>query len=220
MSSLPEIAYRPPGQTEPDLTYPVFGMRAVQNTIKSKTKGRPIYDQVEWVHIYSPGDKNNVPHQKVTDEHRGRWPAYYQAFVEGRELTTTGTPLEHWPPLNVAQVAEFKAMHIHSIEALATMDDHACERYGPGARELQLKAKTYIASASDHAIENKLATQLEQKQQEIDALREQINDLAARLDDSDIPATPKTVADAPTVSDAPTETKGKRKPGRPKKVKS
>lgn len=211
----PDIVFSPPGSQEPDVLVPMFRTRAIQNAVKTKQQGRPIFDEVEWVDIYIPGDKNNVISKKVTDEHRKRWAIQYKDFVEGREQTTSGTPLEHWPPLNRAQVAELKAMHIHSVEALANMDDPALQRYGHGARELKLKAETFIAAASEHAIENKLAEQLEQKQQEIDTLREQVNDLAKRLDGSE--EVVKKPENVPVVADAPNEVKPKRKPGRPRK---
>ena len=216
----PDIVFSPPGTQEPDSLVPMFNLRAVQNTLKTRQQGRPIFDEIEWVEIYTPGDKNNVISKKVTDEHRKRWALQYKDFLEGREQTTSGTPLEHWPPLNRAQVAELKAMHVHSVEALATMDDSALQRYGHGGRDLQLKAQTFIAAAKDHAIENRLTDELEQKQQEIDALREQINDLSAKFEEmaNKTPEQTGVIGHVTTVTNAPAEVKVKRKPGRPRKT--
>ena len=87
------------------------------------------------------------------------------------------------------------------------------------------KVGTIPGSLTFHAIENKLTEELEHKQQEIDALREQVNALDAKFEELN-KSTVEQPGDVQTVSDAPNfipspgnepKVKVKRRPGRPRK---
>lgn len=146
---------------------PQFFKTAVENPAKSKKEGRPIFDEVEMVRVFFAGDKNQRPCFVVDDEHRKRWPKEYEAFKKGEEFAASGTPLEKWPQMTTAKVAELKALGIFSVENLAEVPDGNLGALGMGAREWREKARAFIKLGKDTAIVSEQA-------QEIAVLKEQV----------------------------------------------
>ena len=128
---------------------PLFYMREVQNKARSKVEGRICFDQKEYVEIFVPGEKHLRPNRPVTDEDKRRWPAAYGQFQQTREETLDGTPVEQWPYLNRAQVAEMKANGIMTIEAIADIPDGLLDRLGRNGRDLQKRARQFLQPQSD-----------------------------------------------------------------------
>ena len=184
MEDAPIVFDNTPRNQGVDTCIPKFFIREVERKVESLKAGRPIFYDVEWVKIYIPGDASTVVSRKVTDEHRERWPVQYQAFKRGQQQAVTGTPLEEWPVLTRARVAELKAVNILNVETLASLNDDAITRLGMGTRELVHRAQVFIKSAKDAAVQGKLIADLERKQQQIDAMQAQIDDLAEKLADA------------------------------------
>ena len=94
-----------------------FFMRPSQNAAKSKEAGRPIYDEVPYVSIKQPGQKDSEVVAPARDRHKQRFPRHWQAF-ESRESqdAVTGTPLEEWSGITRAVVEEQNAK-IAALEA-------------------------------------------------------------------------------------------------------
>ena len=128
---------------------PRFYMRAVQNKRRTQIEGRPIFDQKPYVEIFIPGEKHNRPDRAVSDDDKARWPSAWKLFQESQEEVIEGTPIEAWPYLNRAQVAEFKALNILTIEGLANMADGLLDRLGPGGRDIQKRAQQFLKPQSD-----------------------------------------------------------------------
>lgn len=137
-----------PGDARPESDeqgiYPRFYLRAVENKVKSKEEGRPIFEDVEYVEVIIAGDKNNKPHYRVTDVHKNRWPDQYNRFKENQEQIPEGTRLEEWPILTTSRVQELKAVGIHTVEQLADLNDAGIQSLGMGGRELVGKAQKLI----------------------------------------------------------------------------
>jgi hypothetical protein len=170
-----------------------FFPHAIQNNHRSSIEGRPIFDTYPYVRILIPGDKHSVVERKATDADKARFRRQWEAFQQGLAPVETGTPIEQWPQLTVSQVAEFKAMHIRTVEHLAGLSDGNIAKLGPGGRGLVEKAKAFIAQAKDTAEAQRLAGENEHLKSEIAALKEQVAQLALRLeaDDTTRPGTPK-----------------------------
>lgn len=128
---------------------PLFYLREVQNKARSKVEGRICFDQKEYVEIFVPGEKHLRPNRPVTDADKKRWPVAYGKFQQTREETLDGTPVEQWPFLNRAQVAEMKANGIMTIEAIADIPDGLLERLGRNGRDIQKRAKQFLQPQSD-----------------------------------------------------------------------
>jgi hypothetical protein len=144
---------------EKDTAVPRFFVSPVHNPALSDKEGRPIYEDKEMVEVRLPGDKNFTWVGEVAEEHRLRWPAHYAAYKRNEQRATTGTPLEHWPPMTASRVAELKALNIFSVEELASVTDGDLPRLGMGGRALREQAKAYIDTAKEGAAASKLASE-------------------------------------------------------------
>ena len=122
---------------------PHFYMRAVRNPAQSEETGRPVFDEVAYVRVLVPGDRNSVVDRRVSDADRERWPERWAAFLARRERPA-GTPIEHWPYLTVARVAELKALEVLTVEQVAGADDALMGRIGEDAAALSRRARQFL----------------------------------------------------------------------------
>lgn len=132
---------------EKGATIPMFYVEPVENTFRSSQEGRPCFDDIEFVKLLIPGDRNNQPVKRVDDEDRARWPKHYEAFKAGLEPPVDGTPLIGWPPINRSQVQELAYFHIKTVEQLAGVHDGQLQNLPMGSRELRSQAITYLEVA-------------------------------------------------------------------------
>jgi hypothetical protein len=150
-----------------------FYTKAVQNNFQSKEQGRPIFEDKEFIRIIVPGDKNSIVDTPVTQEHRNRFATKYERFKAGKAQATTGTPLEVWPQLTVSQVAELKGLNVFTVEQLADMPDNLAQRF-MGAHNLRARAKLFLEAAAGESANSRVAAELEKRDVEIQALKEQV----------------------------------------------
>jgi hypothetical protein len=137
-----------------DNCIPRFYMREVPDPKESEIAGRPKFKLVPYVEIIIPGSKLDRPDRKVTEADKQRWPAAWAKFQMRQEETLgEGTPIEAWPYLNRAQVAEMKALGILTVEALANLGDSGLAKIGMGARELQQRARQFLKPQDDRETE-------------------------------------------------------------------
>ena len=122
---------------------PHFYMRAVRNPARSEERGRPVFDEIAYVRVLVPGDRNSVVDRRVSDADRARWPDRWAAF-EARRERPTGTPIEHWPYLTVAGVAELKALEVLTVEQIADADEALRQRIGENAAALAARARQFL----------------------------------------------------------------------------
>jgi len=155
-----------------DTCRPLFRMEAKQNKAKTITEGRPIFDQVPFVTIISPGDTKNVPDTKVLDEHRQRWPQQWEAFQKGLDQPINGTPINHWPVLNNAQVAELKALNIYTIEEVASLSDGDTQQ-ATGLMTLKQQAIAHLSSSKDDGVIYEALDKVEKLTEQMTALVEE-----------------------------------------------
>lgn len=155
---------------------PRFFLHEQQDDLGTARAGRPIFRIEERVEIIMPGNPLTRPVQRVTDEHRERWPKEYEAFKKGEELSHEGTPLEYWPVLNRAMIRELKALDIYTIEQVAELSDLAVQRIGMGGLKMRELAKAYFDDAKAQAITTELAHQNEQYEAKLAAQALQIEE--------------------------------------------
>lgn len=153
-----------------------FYIRPVQNKFRSEEAGRPIFDEVEFVKIIVPGDKNLIFDQPADASHQHRFPKQYDRFKAGHKQSNDGTPLEAVTWLTVGQVAEFKALNIMTVEQLADVSDQLAQRF-MGAFELRRKAQAFLEASKGEAATSKLAAELEKRDNQIAALQKQMEEL-------------------------------------------
>jgi len=153
-----------------------FYSRAVQNKFKSDESGRPIFDEIPFVKIIVPGDKNLIVDTPAMEEHKHRFPKQWDRYKNGQKQSLDGTPLEAVTWLTVGQVAEFKALNICTVEQLADVPDQLAQRF-MGCFELRRKAQAFLEAAKGEAATSKLAAELDKRDKEIEALKAQMAEL-------------------------------------------
>ena len=154
-----------------DTMIPKFHMRSVQDKKASEAAGHPIFVDVEYVQIMSPGGSKCVPDVRVLDKHRRRWSKQYEAFKEGREAPLEGFPLAEWPQATQGIVDTLLHIHIRTVEELAAATDDGLMQLGPTFVNLKYKATDFLKSArSADAKVNALREQNEVLMKRLEAL--------------------------------------------------
>ena len=194
------------GERGDDSCVPLFYLREVQNKARSDVEGRVCFDQKEYVEIFVPGEKTLRPNRPVTDADKKRWPVAYAKFQRTREETLDGTPVEQWPYLNRAQVAEMKANGIMTVEAIADVPDGLIDRLGPNGRDLQTRAMQFLKPQSE--IETELRDEVAGLQTALKESNMALQNVTARLQAMEQQADKSGEQDVPPV---------KRPRGRPRK---
>lgn len=187
----------------PDGNVVQFWEKAVQNNAASADQGRPIYYKALMARILSPAMKTQAPDQRIrlmdqdgkvinrsirnTNADTGRveyWEDYFReqlrAYEEGRNSNGTGTPLESYPKLDVAQIAMLKHLGIHFLEQLSEVADSQLAPLGAGGRSLRDGAKAYIEAALGNAPVEKLNKKNAELEEQIAAMRDQLAQLTAQ----------------------------------------
>lgn len=158
--------------------YVEFYVEAVRNAHKSAEEGRPIFDEVNFIKIQSPGDRLSSLVQKVNDLHKQRFPKQWAQFQNGQKQAVSGTPLEMWPQMTVGMVASLKAINITTVEQLADLSDSNSAGI-MGNHELRRKAKNFLDAAAGEAVNTRLESELEKRDHEIELLKSQMAQLIA-----------------------------------------
>lgn len=160
----------------------IFHKEAVQNNYKSEQEGRPIFDDVDFVKILTPGDRNTVVDRPVKPDDKTRFPQHWAQYLAMGEVATTGTPVEHWPRLTPSQVAEAKHSNIPTVEHLAQMSDSVVSNMGTGWMGLRTEAKAFLDKAKDAATAQHHAAENDRLRGDLRASQELVAELAKRVE--------------------------------------
>ena len=168
---------------DPDFS-PVSGAVSVR-AIKFWTKYVPQPDGstkgVDWVE-YAPRGKAKysvIPDavSRLQKDRSGIWEALlpsYEAWKRGQEMPTEGTPLAAWPGVSVEQAELLRNADCRTVEEVASLTDALMQRIGlPGLRDIRTNAQAYLTSKDG----SKVVSALAEKDQQIAALQQQMQDL-------------------------------------------
>ena len=164
-----------------------FSYEPVENEAKSREAGRPIYDEVEFIKIVAPGDRDNVVFRPVWDEPRNprsdtaRFARAYAAFKAGEKAAESGTPLAAWPGISRAQVEELKHFSVSTVEQLAAIADVHAQKFS-GIQSLKQRARDFLEQAAGNAPAEKLRAELETRDAQIATLLGQVKELGDRVE--------------------------------------
>jgi hypothetical protein len=194
-----------------------------ENAAASARCGRPIYDEVLYAEVTSPGQKESSPvfilERKYANEvgidqpersHKyDQYKELVDAYRTGHEgVDVRGTPLSAWPRMSVALVATAAHAGIHTVEALAALPETRFSAFGPGARALVEQAKAFVQAAEGNAPTEALAAENQQLRIDLADVRKQLSDLSARLtaqDSQPVPQPGPQVVTQPTKALEPPE---------------
>ena len=186
--------------THPEARIVKFEVRAVEMPYLSNELGQVVFKNK--VHITIIKDLGHTvvgprPIRDVVefDEKAGTWkikklavqsdikrfPEEWNAFMRGISAEALGTPLSVLFRHDPVKVENYKIKHIHSIEHLAALTDASIQELGLGARQDMDKAKAYLDRIKQLAPGMALDRKLQEKDEEINALKSQLNDLLAKF---------------------------------------
>jgi len=170
-----------------------------QNNFLSQREGRPIFDEVIYAEIISPGSRDSAPvlelvrHFAPEMNHPG--PMFhsryddYKHFVEDFErksatdASLAGTPLGEWSEIPRRLAATLRASNIYTVDALAALPDSKLSAVGLDGRVWRAKAEAYLQTAKNAAYATELAGQIDALKAELQASRDREHVMATRLDE-------------------------------------
>lgn len=164
-------------------TYAIFRDDTVLDKAASEKAGRPIHKPVILLEKIVPGDSLNRPVRPIRESDKEEYPVEWARYQQKAESQIPGTPLEAVTWLARTQVAEMKAINVHTVEQLATLPDSV--KY-MGLQDLRRKAESFLKASQDTALTDKLDATVKAQNAQIEELKKQIAQLAANQ-----PATPQ-----------------------------
>lgn len=178
-----------------------FYDREVLDEPASKEAGRPIHKNVPYILLIASGNNLTKWDRPVnfTGEIGGhapdtmRWPAAYAAYKNQTVMVPDGTSLLEWAPLPRSEAKDLKKIGIHTVEQLAELPDTSLTWLG--AMALRNKAKAWLLSATTPAAAMKLQAENDGLRSDVEMLKAQIQDLAAKLTPTDKTLTLKPKGD-------------------------
>jgi len=188
----------------------IFYVNPVHNKTKSTKEGRPIFDDVPYIKILTPGSKDSfhteIPRLVVdwevkVDKASGqeqripiygdideeniyikRFPKQWDAFKKNMSTETmSGTPIKEVSWLTASQKAEFQALHVNTVEQLAGMADSMAQKF-MGFQQLKTRARAFLEASGKAAAGEKLADELQKRDELIAEQGEALKAMRAELD--------------------------------------
>jgi hypothetical protein len=155
----------------------------VQNNFKTMTEKRPIFEEKIFLKKLVPGDSTLVVDRPMREQDIDEFPIEWARFEQKKEQKVSGTPIDVWSAISETQKAEFKALHIYTIDQFAQLADSVGNKI-MGFNDLRDKARAFIAAAKDSAVFDKIRAEtdakLAQQEEEMAQLRELVNQLTAK----------------------------------------
>lgn len=166
-----------------------FYQKEVQNNFQTLKEGRPVYYMADFVRIEIPGNNLSIIDTFANEYHKNTYPIQWARYQnEKRELgddQITGTPLSEWPVLNSAQARELRHFKFYTVEQVANASDAQLNAIssiiGMGTFPFRNKARAYLDAAKDSALVDQQNQALQQRDEEIRALKQQMEELMATV---------------------------------------
>lgn len=188
-----------------------FESKPRKNEFASEREGRPIYEDIDYITIYVPGDSTLTVVAEVREDHKARFPiqwAHYQNKHKD-DPRNTGTPISQWPMVTPAMAEELRAMKFFTVESIAQASDSQLSNLGMKAGMNPLtfrsRAQNYLKVAADESLSSKQDEQIRRLQEENTSIRAET--------DAKLAAMQEQMAQLLAAVGAKTESK----PGRPRK---
>jgi hypothetical protein len=146
--------------------YVRFFQEAVQNEAASNEAGRPIFDTVDMIEIMYPGRRDTTVGMANHQGYKNRFAKQWMQYSKGLAQTVSGTPLSQVSWLTAGQIAEMKAVNIHSVEQLAGMTDNVAAKF-MNHHALKQQAQAFLDQAAGNAPLLKMQAELGQRDSKI-----------------------------------------------------
>lgn len=157
-----------------------FYRKPVHMAYKSNEAGRAIYEEVDYIRIYTPGDKSSIIDKPITALDIQRFGDRYNKWKAGQEEAVSGTPLTALPGMNPAKVEEYRYFKILTVEHLAEAADNLGQKF-IGFQQDKARAKAFLEVAANNAPIEKMNEELQKRDSEIENLRMMVEALQAQV---------------------------------------
>lgn len=155
----------------------VFRNHVIPNEQASRSAGRPIFTDMEVCDLSFPANRQTKATYPAHDAEPNAtresiaaggglvtyaqlYNKQYLAFKDGTSQPLSGTPLSEAPFLKEGKRRELKALGVHTVEQLASLDGTPLKQLGMGGRELKNQAQAYLDNAPGSADIVNLAAQV------------------------------------------------------------
>ena len=155
----------------------------VKNNFKTEMEKRPIFEERIFLKKLVPGDSTLVVDRPMREADMEDYPIEWARFEQKKEQKADGTPIDAWMAINDTQKAEFKALHIFTIDQFAKLPDSAGNKI-MGFNDLRAKARAFIGAAQDSQMMDKIRAETDEKlkaqEVEMGELRAMIAELTSK----------------------------------------
>lgn len=140
-----------------------FDRRPVENVTRSQAENRAIFEDVDFVTIYTPGSSNTIVYKvdewwtnldqqvrigAIPSQYVDEYKKAYEAWDSGQEVPVDGTHLSEWTKITRSQAEMWNRVHVRTVEELAEANEQTCDAYGMGARAIRDEARAWLASTT------------------------------------------------------------------------
>jgi len=175
--------------------YVTFETRPVEDRQASIEQGRYISRDVDFAIITPRGSKDRIERiakdwldhitmESNQDRFSKVWVAgykeNYKLWKSGQEIPLHGTPIVSWPGLSPAQIKNFQAIRMFTVEDIAEANEETLGRMGPGSRDIKRRAENWLKAANSTG---KLAESHSALEEKYEALESRNKVLETRLAD-------------------------------------
>jgi hypothetical protein len=167
-----------------------FKQIAKEDKPKTLELGRRVTKNVDMAFIMQPGSRDQLEIEAnqwlasikrkmleaTADSYPQEWVEQfhkkYDMWKQGLEAPPMGTSVREWPVLSPAEIENFIACKILTVEDIAAMTEQAMGSFGMGARALREKAREWLQA-------KEVAGAVQKENEE---LKRQLAELSARLE--------------------------------------
>lgn len=159
-----------------------FHKHSVWNEQKSIQAGRRVYDELDFVSIQHPGEREQKIDRPVkANEDPQRWPSQWAAYLKNHEQTVEGTPIDLLFSQHPAVGDNMKAVGVTTIEQLANLSATGMANVGMGAQEYVNYAKRYLEMSQKGVGFHQFSKELADRDQKIKLQGQQIEALQTQI---------------------------------------
>jgi predicted flap endonuclease-1-like 5' DNA nuclease len=159
----------------------LFYNKSVRNVARSKEEGKPVFENRQYIKIQTPGETLNIVDRPVQEQDKKRFPRQWDRYLQGKEQTADGIPLDLLFPENPAIGDTLQAYGVMTVEQLAALSGHAIGTIGMGCQELVNKAAKYLEQAQKGVDFHRFEKAIQEKDREISKLTRQVNELSMQM---------------------------------------
>lgn len=167
----------------------------VKNPAASERAGRPLFDEVTYVEVISPGSPGSSPVFElervfntetglppVRSHHYEKYAGQVEAFQRNEfNADMTGTALTEWPEISRTMAASLNAQGVYTVEALSNLPDNRLGVVGPDGRTWRTKAAAWLENVKDSGAATRYAAELQREREVSAQLRADLERLSATV---------------------------------------